>query len=79
MNKPKLIIHETDCHGCGTVYYNGECRDYSYDDGELGDIKCSLMALQKMGVPLGCEVEIYEGHDIYPAIDKLMRKVDNND
>ena len=30
--RKKLIIHETDCHGCGNVYFNGKCASYSYDD-----------------------------------------------
>ena len=32
MSKPKLIIHETDCHGSGKFYYNGKWDYYSYDD-----------------------------------------------
>ena len=35
----KLIIHETDSHGCGCVYYNGKTEAYAYDDCDIGDIK----------------------------------------
>lgn len=47
--KPKLIIHETDCHGCGNIYYNGETDNYSYDDSYWGDVRLTVEALIKIG------------------------------
>ena len=43
MSKPKLIIHETDCHGCGNIYYDGTWDTYTYDDGEWGDIRRAVV------------------------------------
>ena len=65
--RKKLIIHETDYHGCGKVYYNGKCDYYAYDD-EPGDIKSAVLYLQRLGVPFGCEVEIYEDDGIYKVV-----------
>lgn len=66
--RKKLIIHETDCHGCGNVYFDGKCDSYSYDDSYYGDLRLAVEALQKLGVPFGCEVEIYEEQEIYKVI-----------
>ena len=49
MPKPKLIIHETDCHGCGNVYYKGPCDNYAYDDSYWGDVRQTVEALIKIG------------------------------
>lgn len=32
MAKSKLIIHETDCHGCGTIHFEGKTKHYSYEE-----------------------------------------------
>lgn len=66
--RKKLIIHETDCHGGGTVYFDGKCASYSYDDSMYGDLRLAVKALQELGVPFGCEVEIYDGDEIYKVI-----------
>lgn len=71
MNKPKLIIHETNCHGCGVVCYDGKCRDYSYDDGELGDVKSTVKSLIEMGFIDPDKVEIYEEDEIYIRLMEL--------
>lgn len=49
MAKPKLIIHELDCHGCGKVHYNGKTESYSCDDSYLGDVKCTVEGLIDIG------------------------------
>ncbi len=49
MAKPKLVIHETDCHGCGKVHYNGRTESYSYDDGYMGDVRVSVEGLIEIG------------------------------
>ena len=41
----KLIIHETDSHGCGMVYYNGQTDYYSYDDGDKGNLRVAIQYL----------------------------------
>ena len=38
----KLLIHETDCHGCGIVSYEGKDYSYTYDDAQCGDIKLAV-------------------------------------
>lgn len=67
MSKPKLIIHETDCHGCGNIYYKGHCDNYSYDDSYWGDVRLTVEALIKIGfinaedvVILTDNVKLYE-------------------
>lgn len=49
MSKEKLIIHETDCHGCGYIHYNGTTKYYSYDDGSWGDVKSTIHELIEIG------------------------------
>ena len=67
ISKPKLIIHETDCHGCGNIYFNGRCDNYSYDDSYFGDVRLTVEALIKIGfinaedvVFLTDDVEVYK-------------------
>jgi hypothetical protein len=48
MAKPKLVIHETDCHGYGKVHYNGRTESYSYD-GYMGDVRVSVEGLIEIG------------------------------
>ena len=77
MNKPneekrhKLIIHETDCHGCGNIYYNGKSRWYAYDS-EAGDVKSAVLALIELGFIDASEVAIYEDTEIYQALDVFL-------
>ena len=71
MSKPKLIIHETDCHGGGYVYYNGKCEDYIYDDGKWGDVKATVEALIEIGFINKEDVAIFtDGEVIYKMVEK---------
>lgn len=71
MSKPKLIIHETDCHGCGYVYYNGKCDYYSYDDSYYGDVRLTVEALIKLGFINAEDVAIFtDGEVIYKMVEK---------
>lgn len=68
--KEKLIIHETDHHGCGTVIYKGNTDTYSYDDELTGDIRAAVQFLIDIGFIDENEVRIIEGDDIYDLLDK---------
>ena len=68
----KLIIHETDCHGCGCVYYNGKTDTYAYDDSDIGDIKVAVQYLIRIGFIDKKDVVIFDdsqGDDIYKKLD----------
>ena len=65
----KLIIHETDCHGSGWFYYNGEARQYYYDDDETGNVKAAVQALIEIGYINENDVMILEGEEIYKYIN----------
>lgn len=68
---PKLIIHETDCHGCGYVYYNGIENYYSYDDGSWGDVKCTIEKLIDIGFVDKKDVVIFADEEsIYKYVEK---------
>lgn len=75
MSKPKLIIHELDCHGCGKVHYNGKTENYSYDDSYLGDVKTTVEALIDMGFINKEDVIIFnesnEG-ELYTKISQMV-------
>ena len=67
-----LIIHETDCHGCGNVYYKGYEKHYSYDD-EMGDIRRAVDFLIAIGFIDPETVAIYDGlTSIYEELDKFI-------
>lgn len=69
--KPKLIIHETDCHGCGNIYYNGQYYYYSYDDGRFGDVRCTIEELIKIGFINREDVVIFDDdEEIYKLVEK---------
>lgn len=71
MSKPKLIIHETDPHGCGYIYYNGKCSRYSYDDGEWGDVHSTVAKLIEIGFIKYEDVAIFTNEDdIYEYVEK---------
>ena len=71
----KLIIHETDGHGCGMVHYKGETDWYSYDDGDKGDLKAAVLYLIKIGFINKEDVIIFDDYnDIYNFIDKNFDK-----
>ena len=70
-SKPKLIIHETECHGCGKFYYNGKWDYYSYDDGEWGDVKTAVIKLIDIGFIKYEDVAIFTDDDnIYELVEK---------
>ena len=66
---PKLIIHETDCHGCGNVVYNGQVLSYSYDDGCFGDARATIEELIKIGFIDPDKVVIFRDEEIYDHLD----------
>ena len=73
MSKPKLIIHETDCHGCGNIYYNGQCDHYSYDDSYWGDVRSTVEALIKIGFINAEDVVIFDDDlDLYKKVEKRL-------
>jgi hypothetical protein len=75
MSKPKLIIHETDCHGCGNVYYNGKCDNYAYDDSYWGDVRLTVEALIKIGFIDPNDVAIFtEDNKLYELVDKSLKE-----
>ena len=67
----KLIVHETDCHGSGRMYYNGRTDYYSYDD-ESGDIAAAVRALIDIGFINPDDVLIYEGDEIYGELARFI-------
>ena len=72
MSKPKLIIHETDCHGCGYVHFNGKTYYYSYDDGAWGDVRATVQELINIGFIKPEEVVMFDSDndlDIYHLLD----------
>lgn len=70
MSKPKLIIHETDCHGSGRAYYDGQIRYYSYDD-ETGDVGSAVRTLIDLGFVEPDDVIFIDGDDIYEMIENI--------
>lgn len=67
-----LIIHETDCHGCGTVYYNGTEVRYSYDD-EIGDIRRAVEFLIEIGFIDPESVVMFDScNSIYEQLDIFL-------
>lgn len=69
MSKPKLIIHELDCHGCGNVYYNGKCDNYAYDDSSWGDVRMTVESLIKIGFIDPNDVIVFEDNgDVYQLL-----------
>lgn len=75
-SKPKkLIIHETDCHGCGYVHYNGKTRRYTYDDGAFGDVRATVQELINIGFINAEDVLFFsedEEEDIYNFIEERI-------
>jgi hypothetical protein len=70
-----LIIHETDCHGCGNVYYNGYENHYAYDD-EIGDIRRAVDFLIKIGFINPDTVFIFDDHNsIYEKLDDFLNNI----
>lgn len=70
----KLIIHETDCHGCGTICYDGHTQYYAYDD-EMGDLRGAVNALIDIGFIDPESVEIFDGNrSLLVEYDKLLQE-----
>lgn len=71
MSKPKLIIHETDPHGGGYIYYNGKCDSYCYDDGAWGDVRTTVQELINIGFIDTDDVVFLNGEkEIYTLVEK---------
>lgn len=66
----KLIIHETDCHGSGTIYYKGKIDGYAYDDN--ADVKTAVQSLIDIGFINPDDVVIFEGDEIYVELANLL-------
>ena len=62
----KLIIHETDCHGCGYVAYEGRVIRYDYDDE--GNIRRVVEQLIELGFIPEDKVMIYDGDELYEIL-----------
>lgn len=70
--KGRLIIHETDCHGCGVAHYNGKNLSYAYDDG-TGDLASAVRALIQLGFLTEADVKIFEGNEIYDIVEEYYK------
>lgn len=69
-----LIIHETDIHGRGTLYYKGTEVHYSYDD-EMGNIRGAIEFLISIGFIDPSTVLIYDNdNSIYEHLNELLEK-----
>jgi hypothetical protein len=78
MSKPKLIIHETDCHGCGFIHYKDTTEAYHYDDGSWGDVKETVKKLIDIGFINKDDVAIFDNsYDIYKIVEKGLMNNEN--
>ena len=59
----KLIINETDCHGCGEYFFNGTHGTYTYDDGESGDLRATIEFLIEIGFIKKEQVKIFSADE----------------
>lgn len=76
--RKKLIIHETDCHGCGFIYFNGKSDRYTYDDGCWGDVRCTVEELIKIGFIDPNDVVIFtENEEVYKYVEKGLNCKDD--
>ena len=66
---PKLIIHETDCHGCGVIKYGDNVVRYTYDDGCFGDVRNTVENLIDIGFIDADRVVVFEEDEIYEHLD----------
>lgn len=73
MKNKKLIIHETDYHGCGYVTYNGETHYYSYDGG-IDDIRTVVQELIDIGFIKKEDVVILQEDEIYTIVEQYYNK-----
>jgi hypothetical protein len=74
MAKSKLIIHETDCHGCGRIYFEGRTESYAYDDGTYGDVRRTVESLIDFGFIDPDDVIIFDdcGNNIYEFVESIL-------
>ena len=77
-DKKKLIIHETDSHGCGTVTYNGITHYYAYDN-EMGDIKSAVAELIFLGFISQDDVVIFHDDEIYHCVEEYLKNASEDD
>ena len=68
-SNPKLIIHETDCHGCGVIKYGVNVVRYTYDDGCFGGVRNTVENLIDIGFIDADRVVIFEEDEIYEHLD----------
>ena len=71
----KLIINETDCHGCGEYFFNGIYGTYSYDD-EYGDLRATIEFLLKIGFINKEQVKIFNSDE--PLIEEYANLLEND-
>lgn len=64
----KLIIHVTDCHGCGKAIYGDKVQGYWYD-GEMGDIAGAVQFLIDLGFINPEDVCIFEDDEFYKHVE----------
>ena len=62
-NKPKLYIHETDCHGQGCIIHKDKVEYYAYDDN--ADMRVAVQALVDIDFINPDDVVIIKGEEIY--------------
>lgn len=70
----KLIIHETDCHGCGYIHYNGKTDLYAYDNADGGDMRAAVSYLIRIGFINADDVLFFDEdeNDIYSFIEERI-------
>lgn len=76
MAKSKLIIHETNCHGNGRIYFEGTTKEYTYDDGGFGDVRRTVESLIDLGFIDPNDVIIFDDYEnnIYEFVEKNLDK-----
>lgn len=73
--KPITII-ETDCHGCGYLFCDDKVTEYTYDDGELGDVASTLQALIRLGAIPANMVKVYTLEEAVATLGEMAEKED---
>jgi hypothetical protein len=67
----RLIVHETDNHGCGYVHFDGRGFPYSYDD-EYGNIGEAVKGLIALGFIKEEDVIFLYDDEIYAFLDEAL-------
>lgn len=76
MGGKKLIIYETDFHGCGKIYFDNKSDTYSYDDGYWGNVRRTIEELIKIGFIDPDDVAIFtedDDNELFKIIEKDLR------